>query len=938
MSKKKSRNKKPTRLTSTAVKKSPFKFPSAAAQLTVPPSGTVKGFLYTNRFVLLAFIIPFVIMIGTFAIMKVAPFGGKQILVIDLWQQYFPFLVDFQDKLRHGESLLWSWTQGGGTNYLALASYYLISPFNFLSILVPAAWLREYLMFTVSIRIALAGMFMAIFLRSVYKKDDFSLTAFSCCFSFCAFLMGYYWNVIWLDAVSLTPLVALGTVKLLTEDKFRLFVVSLTLSLLTNFYIGYFSCILVLLIFISYQIERWEGMKSFFPKLFRTGFYSLIAIGMTAILLLPAYLAISNTRASSSGFPPYFSINIGEPANFFGILDAIRKILSNFLAFSKPNAVAAVGLPNIACGTVCMVLGLFYLGNQKIPRRERICSAALILFMCGSFISRKMDYLWHGFHFTNGIPYRFSYLVSFLLIVMAFRSFTLLENATRRNILFAAIPTLALVLLGIGVHDKTSIIATACVAAGIFALICLFSRKVLSQRMLLLGLSLVIFVESGVSAYMGVKAVGVTNTLDYPKGEETTADVVKQMKTFEADTPELWRAETTSYQTHNDSSLNGYRGLGTFSSMANEDVSIFFENFGLIGRHDENRYGYTENTPVANLFMNLKYLLARDGFYSNRYDLKEIYENSGEKLLLNTHYLPMGFMVSEDLLEWNKGSNTTSNLLERQGEFFKLAAGIEEDVFIPLDVSNQDHTALSKFPVIEKEPGVYSYDYNFYYGDPQLKWDYEIPEDGLYCMHLNIPDSKLATIYVNGETQFPVYDLTYPRILCCGYYNKGDKVSVTSYVKKAACGRATLHMGRLDSDIFEHGYSILSQDVMTTTSYGGTYMEGTINASKDGLFYTSIPYEQGWTAIVDGSEVEIEPVGGAMLAFRLLAGTHSIRLAYCPSGFKTGCIISTASALLFAGTCLWVSRKKNSVKTESPNIPHPEDSDRGPEGAEKGGD
>ena len=912
MSKKKSKNRKSFRHTSTVATKSLHKF-SVSAIKVAPPSGKVGSFLYANRFVLLAFAIPFLIMTAAFAIMRIAPFGDKQILVIDLWQQYFPFLADFQDKLKHGESLLWSWTQGGGTNYLALASYYLISPFNFLSVLVPAAWLREYLMFTVSIRIALAGMFMAIFLRSVYKKDDLSLTIFGCCFSFCAFLMGYYWNVIWLDAVAVTPLVALGIVGLLTENRFRLFVISLALSLLTNFYIGYFSCIFVFLIFVSYQIAHWEGIKSFFCKFFRTGFYSIIAIGMTAILLLPTYLAISNTRASSSGFPPYFSINIGEPSNFFGVLDAMRKILSGFLTYIKPNTVEPTGLPNIACGTVCMVLGFFYLSSRKISKKERICSAALILFMFIGFISRKLDYLWHGFHFTNGIPYRFSYLVSFLLVVMAFRAFTLLEDATQRNVLFAAIATTSLILLGIGIQDKTAIIATACVAFGIFFMICLFSKKILSRQMLLLGLAFIVFVESGISAYMGVKAVKVTSSLDYPKGEEVTADIINQMNILEADTPELWRAETTAFQTHNDSSLNGYNGLSLFSSMANEDISVFFEKFGLIGEPDSNRYGYAENTPIANLFMNLKYLIARDRFYSNHYDLEEVYENSGEKLLLNTHYLPMGFMVSTDLLEWGEDINETSNLLEQQGKFFKMATGIKEDIFIPLDVLSQDHSALSRFPVTEKEPGVYSYNYSYYYGDPQLKWDYKIPADGLYCLYLDIPDSILATIYVNGSTQFPVFDLSYPRVFCCGYYHEGDNVSVTSYVNKAASGKATIHMGRLDSDVFEQGYLLLSQNVMTTTSYDGTHIEGSIDVDKDGLFYTSIPYEKGWIAIVDGKEAEIETVGGAMLAFRLPAGTHSIRLDYCPSGFKTGCIITMTSLLLFTGACLWNLRKQKRI-------------------------
>lgn len=79
----------------------------------------------------------------------------------------------------------------------------------------------------------------AVFLRRMI----FSLVIFGCSFGFCAFFMGYYWNTIWLDTVCITPLVALGTVKLFTEGKFRLYIVSLALSLLTNYYIGLFACI-----------------------------------------------------------------------------------------------------------------------------------------------------------------------------------------------------------------------------------------------------------------------------------------------------------------------------------------------------------------------------------------------------------------------------------------------------------------------------------------------------------------------------------------------------------------------------------------------------------------------------------------------------------------------------------------------------------------------
>ena len=122
-------------------------------------------FFQKNVFVIFSFLIPFALMFIAFAVMGCRPFGDKQILVTDLWHQFFPFLVDFQDKLKHGESLFWSWTQGAGTNYFALMSYYLASPLNILTVFIPYEWLDMYLTFSVALKIGLAGGCFAIFFR-----------------------------------------------------------------------------------------------------------------------------------------------------------------------------------------------------------------------------------------------------------------------------------------------------------------------------------------------------------------------------------------------------------------------------------------------------------------------------------------------------------------------------------------------------------------------------------------------------------------------------------------------------------------------------------------------------------------------------------------------------------------------------------------------------
>lgn len=883
---------------------------------TLKEQGRFKAFFSNNLFIILAFLVPFVLMTTAFALMKVSPFGDQQILVTDLWHQYFPFLVDFQDKLKHGESLFWSWTQGAGVNYFALMSYYLASPLNFVSVFIPSEWLREFLMFSVVIKVACAGMFMAIFLRSVFKKNDFSLVLFGCCFSFCAFFMGYYWNTIWLDTVCITPLVVLGSVKLLTENKFRLYVITLALSLLANYYIGLFTCIFVLLIFIAYNIVKWENVKTFFTKLLRMGVFSLIAIGITAFFLLPAFFGLQNTNASGSSFPSTFSINIGKTNDLLGVLTAIQQILSNFITFISPATKEADALPNIACGTVSIVLGILFLTSKKIRLKEKIVDMCLIFFMILSCIIRQLDYIWHGFHFTNMIPYRFSYLISFVLVVMAFRAFMLIDFSSCWDVLLAALGSALVILFAIGTQEAYTIIGTAVIALVVCTMLFLYTRRIVPKQVLLIVLAVVVIGESGATAYIGVKTTTVTSTYDYPRGGETTKQVINYMNSLEENTTELWRAETTSTQTLNDGSLNGYNGLSMFNSMANVDTTRFFENFGMMGWKSGNRYTYAEGSPVTNVFMNLKYIISRDGVYRNTYDLSEAYAVGNEKLLKNDHYIPMGFMVNNNLTQWVENDNEDQfNPFDQQNEFFKLATGINENVYTSLDVVSQGHYDYNKFPVTKTAYGNYSFSCTDASITPHVKWNYEAPEDGLYCMYAKISGGDNVTVMQNDAAQSSTYGMGRPYIACIGYFNKGDKISVYSQLEQGQSGSAQVYVNLLNQDVFEKGYEKISKDVMTTTSLAGSSMEGTIDVSEDGLFYTSIPYEEGWTAVVDGKEVEITPVGGSLLAFPLSKGSHEIKLYYYPKGFWPGFAVTTICLLTFAGLCAYtyiIKKKKKS--------------------------
>jgi len=907
--------------------------PVSTTEKALPVKETKKhsflDFALRNRYVWLSFLVPFVLMVTAFGLMSVSPFGDKQILVTDLWHQYFPFLADFQYKLQHGESFFWTWSIGGGVNYFSLMSYYLASPVNFLSVFIPGDWLREFLMFSVALKIALGGAFTAYFFKSVYKRNDVSLILFACCFSFCAYFMGYYWNTIWMDTVCITPLVALGTVKLLTENRFRLFTVSLALALIMNYYIGLFVCIFVLMIFIAYSIVYWSGMKNFFVNLLKTGIFSLIAIGLTTFFLLPAFMALKNTHASGSTFPSTFAINIGGSNDLLGVLRALKSITGSFANFTCAANKAADALPNISCSAFAMFFGFLSLTSPKIRLREKIVSMALIIFMFLSCIIRQLDYIWHGFHFTNMIPYRFSFLISFIMIVMAFRAFTTIDSISVVGALIATAISIAVILMMVGDPGTEkmftdhpdwqvpNLIAIAALTVFIAVVVILYTKRVIPKKIMVIALLVVTVAQSGVTAYLGVNRTTVTGTYEYPRGGENMVNIVDTMNAREADTKELWRAETATTQTLNDGALNHYHGLSMFNSMANENMTRFYENFGMMGWKSGNRYTYAESSPVTNMFMNLKYIIARSGKVNNTYDLASVSASGSVGLFQNTHYIPMGFVTDSALINWQENDNEDQfNPFEKQNEFFKLATGSKEDVYTRLEVVTQGHTEAEKFTVIKKEYGLYDFSCVDTTVTPHVKWNYEAPQDGLYMMYADIQDGDDVTVMVNDVAQSSKYGMARSYIACIGYFNKGDKISVYADLKTGSSGKARVYVDMLNKDVFEAGYAKLSDSVMETTNCTSSSMEGTINVKESGLFYTSIPYEKGWTATVDGQNVEITPVGNSLLAFPIAKGEHQIKLNYYPNGFWPGFAVTLICACMLAAACVLVYVLKKKVMPE----------------------
>ena len=863
----------------------------------------------------LAFLLPVLTMFGMMYVRGFEPFGDLTMLYSDMYHQYYPFFLNFRNALRSGSGLLYNWSLGMGMDYLGLISYYLASPLNLLSIFVPESMLLEYFSLLVPIKMGLAGMFFAIFLKKLFNKNDFSIVVFGSFYAMCAWAMGYSWNVMWLDTFALLPLVALGLISLLEKRKVILYTVTLFLSVFINYYIGLFTCIFVALVFLCYEICRWKGFKKFFSDLGCVAGFSALALGMTAILTLPAYAALQNTQSSVNTFPKGFELNIADKNTWKGFFDAMRQVAGNMNGSIAPTY--KEGLPNLYCGIATNFFAFLFLTSRHVKLRDKICSVVLILFFNVSFILRQLDYIWHGFHFTNMIPYRFSFLHSFVMLYLAYRAW-LLRNRFKIWQILAGGALAASLLLCVKEEQDTIFWAYNGVFLVIYLTLLLYPKlmflpnrdsstrdkhyyvteKYSRRRFSSAAILVVICAELILNVInFGMDFTGTIVT-NYPKGTTYSASMIRYMKERSEDDP-FYRAEVTHSQTLNDSALNGYNGISTFTSSANVNVTRFMKALGYGAKETYNRYCFEESSPVSNLFLNLKYMIERDGRVEENNYFDEVHNYGKVWLLENNAYLPLGFLANPAIL--NTSVASTSNTFTFQNQLFRDATGIPDPVWYT--ASGRTLTITGRDVTVKPEPTM---GYTYYTADAQkggtVTYEYQIWQEGLFCIDLNLPQRNNISVWKNGAELFTeTYSIR--QSLAVSQVTNGDVIQVKLTCAPGSRGSATIRTAILNELVFRNGYDRLAASTLNITKFSSTHVEGTIDCDRDGVLYTSIPQDGNWTATIDGKPAQIAVIGDVMVGLLLTKGQHTITFTYKNEAFSLGWKISLISLIVFLFLC-----------------------------------
>ena len=423
---------------------------------------------YKRIIYILAFIIPVIAVLIGFILGGYMPFNNKDVITAADSSHNLQYYYELYDRVHEGKSIVYTDTTGLGDDFTSIVSYRLSDPTNYLILLFPRNMILTVLNILYMLKVGLAGLFMCIFLvnrrqkvtedkeamekkrsaiinrlaekvsQKVNKKDgkkDFKLggteaprSAFgtfisnldlislslSIAYALSNYMLGPGLLVDQLLAVAVLPLIILGLEKLIFENKWKLYVISFTISVFGSIYISIISFIFVLFYFL---LSDFKDVSHFFRSLIRKFISDVIILGLSSAIIINAVSGLSFKSEIKKYFPDVFM-----STTFW---DTFKMTLTG----TAPSNILYYGHNiYIACGLISIFMLFLYAfnGNIKIQKRLKSLSLAVILFIA-VFISTP-NFLFNGLKYTSSLSCNFAFILIFMLITIAHENIINIEH------------------------------------------------------------------------------------------------------------------------------------------------------------------------------------------------------------------------------------------------------------------------------------------------------------------------------------------------------------------------------------------------------------------------------------------------------------------------------------------------------------------------------
>ena len=865
-------------------------------------------------YVLLSFFIPALVLTLALIGMRVVPFGDKHNLAITDAKWYLNGQMSMARLLRGEKNLLYSLGGLGGNRWsdMAWGGY---APASLLALFAKLETIPAWFTWMSVLNLSLCGLTLYLLLDGL-KGPKFSHLIFSTSYALIGFNVVNCYQTGFFHGVQLLPLVMLGLYRLLRGESPLLYVLSLGCCIFLNFYFGFHLCVISVLYLAAYSYVNWGTLRADYRRcLARYALASVLAGLLGAAMWLPALKAYSGGgRLDQTGLTEY---TFTENMPFIQIFSKL---------FSGANSTNELvnGLPNIFCGILVVALVILYFMDKKIALRRKKAAAVVLAVYLISFYLPAFTLLMHGGTHTNWFPYRYSYVFSFLLILLAAEEFEHLDSITLADTKRCGVALLVGVLLIFG--TRYGFVTGGEVLLDLSLLLLMWlgfylyktKPSVTPKSTLFLFLLLIVCGNLYGNFILSTKKVQdwELDLEQYNKNIVVSGALIDALNNMEPDFFRMEKDKSESETVGNDANLYDYYGV----SRSGPTIRMFIHQ-GLckLGVNwFDMRHWYSEGIPAAtDTLLGLKYLLSeRDLTEEKDYEMLISLEDTG--VYKNTGALSPAILSDEKVQELELGDNVFENL----NMIWKSMTGGEKDVFtmqddvtytLVTDYASQTVTSrelkekaaaaeAEKDEEKEKESEPSSY----------FRYSFTAQQDGpVYYFDTSIPGSP------NG--------LPEPAIKYAGFYHKGDEVEgkiplaggiasgdlmrgycanlVFAYADNAQLAEYAQLLNRRDID-----FHVIRENDLT----------GSFTAEEGQRILFTLNWDEGWTCLIDGKPVPIDKTWDLFMSVEVPAGQHSYEMKFFPAWINYGLILSGAA---IAGTIALMIAWKAHKKKETAQAP-----------------
>ena len=651
-------------------------------------------------------------------------------------------------------------------------------------------------------------------------------------------------------------------------------------------------------------------------RFFLTGVTFALSSGLCFLLaafaLLPVYYCLKTCSATGNPFPTSFKV-------YFNLFDFVANHLPSLTTTIRSSG--DIVLPNVYCGLATVMLLPLFFFSKRVTGRKKLAAIVLLGVFYISFSNNYFNYVWHGMHMPNDLPFRYSFAYSFLLLAIAYEVLKNIGEFSNRVYVGVGVGTIAFTVLldeltSQNVQTKT--IMMTLIFAVVYVVFLGMLRSKRFERNAVLSLLIIAFITEicvGDTSNFVMQQPKENYVSDYTSYQEIRRAVESK------DDDLFYRTELSRLRARMDPCWYGYNGVSTFSSMAYEHVAKLMEDLGMFG-NDINSYTYNPQTPIFNSMFALKYIYDNNSLISENRFYEKKAQNDDFTAYEYKYALPLAFAVDERISEW---SRDLADPFLVQNDLMEKATGVA-DILTQADVTDVafDNIVEDADPAVINVLSSFTVSKDNYNNDGNFTAIIDVEEEGQYYIYTG--STNVNTISVTAENYSYSYSSSssQPLTLDLGQQPAGAQIRIIYTLTEDNEATIDFSAVRIDAAKFERAYKKLqSNGTLALDSFEETSLSGTVTvAGDDKVLYTSIPYDESWNVYVDGDYVsygseDIVKIGDALLGVKLSAGTHTVTLRYRPRGLSTGMKLTGLGMMIVALMLVWkyylsdILRKKN---------------------------